>query len=262
MTLKTDFMRIEGFIREAEALPRDLSVLGTEFNKEMNDAISNCDEIISRTMKFLWYSKSLSKVSGENWQNLRDASDLEYTGKIEILLEVLYDTREKILSIDSSLGSPTIRIRSNSKCLISIQSVPGDFYIKLIDEINTLYDNGHYVPVCLLVRKLFENLIIEILRKKYGTSDIDLYYDKSKGRFQSFSTLLDNFEAKMDDFKHIESGFDVSIIRRMNKYRNRCNSAAHSISFDITPGEIDNKKDDINYLVKLLVRILNNIPTV
>lgn len=51
-------------------------------------------------------------------------------------------------------------------------------------EINTFCDNGHFVPVCLIIRKIFENLVIDILRKKYGTVGIVLYYDRSKGRFQ------------------------------------------------------------------------------
>jgi hypothetical protein len=160
---------------------------------------------------------------------------------------------------DPSLGSPMIKVRPNPKCLISIESIHDDFYIKLIAEINTLYDNGRYVPVCLLLRKLLENLVIDILRKKYGTSNIDLYYNTSKGMFQSFSSLLDNLRTRIGDFKHIDSNFDEAIIRRIDFYRNRCNSASHSISFDITPEKIEDKRDDINYLIRLLMRVRDNI---
>ncbi len=51
---------------------------------------------------------------------------------------------------------------------INVTWLPDDFYKKLIDEINCLYGKQLPFALSVLVRKLLENLIIDILRKKYG----------------------------------------------------------------------------------------------
>ena len=56
-----------------------------------------------------------------------------------------------------------------SEKLILVPNYPDIFYKKLIEEINFQYITKHSMSLSVLMRKLFENLIIDILRKKYGT---------------------------------------------------------------------------------------------
>jgi len=253
MTEKTDFKKLEATIKEAESLPK---VKGNS-DKEFLDIESKYNELRRNAMNLIWHWGHL--IDRKNWYHLNDSTSLGYEDRIEILLDALYTSRDGFLRIYPTLGTPTIRTNSNQKCLISITSTPDDFYNKLINEINILYDNDRYIPVCLLLRKLFENLIIDILRKKYSSTQANLFYNTSKGMFQSFSVLLDNLKAKIDDFKPIDPNFNNEIIKRIDFYRERGNSSAHSISVEITLKDIDDKKAEINYLVKLLMRVLNNI---
>lgn len=254
MTIKTDFRKIESFIKQAEALPKEQGNLSRDY---FLSRINQSDELLDEVMRFIWYNKILER--SDKYDHLKDSKELSYKDRIDILLEVLYKSRDELISIDPSLANQVVITRSKPNYLIQVTSVPDEFYKKLIDEINILYGNDRYIPVCLLLRKLFENLIIDILRKKYGMTQIILFYNPSKSMFQSFSTLLDNLKTKIDDFKPIEPSFDQEIIKRIDYYRERGNSSAHSISADITKKDIDDKKDEINYLIMLLIRILNNI---
>lgn len=152
----------------------------------------------------------------------------------------------------------TINVSELEK-FIELANYPDDFYKKLIDEINFQYSSKHPMSLSILIRKLFENLIIDILRKKYGTQELHQYYDTSKGRFHDFSLLLRNLDSKKSDFHHISANLDSAFISDLNKYRGYGNAGAHSIDVDLRIEHFTNEKTDINHKVAFLVRILNNI---
>ena len=115
------------------------------------------------------------------------------------------------------------------------------------------------MSLSILIRKLLENLIIDILRKKYSTQVMSLYYDTSRGRFHDFSVLLKNLDSRKGEFQYITQNLDKSLIQKINQYRETGNSGAHSIDVDLTINQIARDKDNINYLVQLLLRTLQNI---
>jgi hypothetical protein len=60
-----------------------------------------------------------------------------------------------------------------------------------------------FTSVVILSRKMIENLIIEILRKKYPQKvkgNLDIYYNKNERRFHDFTMLVKNLEVKKKDF--------------------------------------------------------------
>ena len=72
------------------------------------------------------------------------------------------------------------------------------FFLELQKEINLTWKLGLFTSTIILSRKLIENLVIEILRKKFplnsSPTNLDLYYGKSKGRFHNFSHMLEILE--------------------------------------------------------------------
>jgi hypothetical protein len=112
----------------------------------------------------------------------------------------------------------------------------------------------------VMLRKLLENLLIDILRKKYGTSELSLYYDTTRRRFQDFSVLVENLRAKESEFHYITDRLGKSI-KDINAYRELGNVSAHSI--DVDTGQImddlDKKKEKANYLVQLLLSTRSKI---
>ncbi|SES85365.1 hypothetical protein SAMN04488587_1280 [Methanococcoides vulcani] len=148
---------------------------------------------------------------------------------------------------------------SEPEKFITLTNYPDDFYKKLIDEINFQYSSKHPMSLSILIRKLFENLIIDILRKKYGTQEMEEYYNIVKRRFHDFSLLLKNLDLNKSDFHYISSNLNKELIAELNKYREYGNSGAHSIDVDLRIENFANDKTDINHKVIFLVRILNNI---
>lgn len=159
-------------------------------------------------------------------------------------------------NIDSLIGQ--LKTTPNDEFLKAI-AVPDDFYRKLINEINLLYENQLPMSLSILIRKLFENLIIDILRKKYGTAELSLYYNTSRGRFHDFSVLLQNLDSRKTDFHYISPNLDKSFIQNINQYRETGNSGAHSIDVKINFDYFSQNKDVINHNFHFLVRILQNV---
>ena len=151
-----------------------------------------------------------------------------------------------------------IQIPASEKYL-DLTSVPDDFYRKLIDEINFLYATQHSMSIRILVRKLLENLVIDILRKKYSKLNLALFYDAARGRFHDFSVLVINLDQKRSDFQYITKELNSGFIQKINKYRETGNSGAHSLDANITFAQLASEKDEVNYIVRLLIRVFQNV---
>lgn len=145
--------------------------------------------------------------------------------------------------------------------LLEVVDIPDDFYKKLIEEINQLYQNGLALALSVLVRKLLENLVIDILRKQYGSKEISLFYDTKRRRFHDFSDLIENLKEKQADFHYVSDSLDNNIIVDIKSYKEKGNSGAHSIDTYTTIEQFKEKQGNLNYLVQLLLRILKNIPS-
>lgn len=132
---------------------------------------------------------------------------------------------------------------------LQIASVQDDFYKSLIGEINRCFAYGLPFSLSILIRKLIENLIIDILRKKYGMTDVGLYFDSSKARFLDFSVLLKNLAEKKADFAYITPNLDQQFISKLNLYRETGNAAAHSIDARSTIDQMKQRQDELNHAV-------------
>ncbi len=168
---------------------------------------------------------------------------------------IKFDSEKKqLISSEEELDIKKIIARSD---LIDIK-FEDIFYKNLNQEINKCYRFGAYTASFILSRKLIENLVIDILRKKYppNSENIEIYYRTNEGRFQDLSILLKNFEEKKEDF-----GIDVESIdeffRLIKPFRPTANSNAHSI---IVWGEKESlDKLQIEKMAGLLIKVFRNI---
>jgi len=103
-----------------------------------------------------------------------------------------------------------------------------------------------------------ENLVIDILRTRYGKSDVALFYDTSKGKFHDFSVLARNLRSKKADFGHVTSNFD-KIMNDVNEFRETGNASAHSIDANLTIEHFTKDRQRINHTVNAMLRILDNL---
>jgi hypothetical protein len=143
--------------------------------------------------------------------------------------------------------------------LIEVKELPHDFYYDLTEEINKAYSYNILPAVQILIRKMLENLIIDILRKKYTMKNIDLFFNTEKGRFHGFQHLLKNLTEKIDDFKAISPEFTKNFLREINSFREHGNATAHTLEINIKREEIKKDKDKLNYIIKLLTRVFQSL---
>ncbi len=144
---------------------------------------------------------------------------------------------------------------------LEITTFPDDFYFELVNQINRGYSYGLYTAVQILIRKLFENMIIDILRKKYGVKQLDVFYYTDQGRFHDFSRLLENTVEKIKegDFVFVKDTFNKDLIDRINTFRDNANSKAHSIIINVNKEDLDKWRSEVNEITKLLFRTISLI---
>jgi hypothetical protein len=133
------------------------------------------------------------------------------------------------------------------------------FYKNLIEEINKCYNVGAYSAVRILTRKLLENLLIDVLKKKYYGKDDDKFYNKNDGRFHGFNTLLKNFKEAFKDDSVITNNELGKLTSKLKKFKEEGDINAHSIIIKPEKSDIDREKEHLIYLINALTKIYNDI---
>ena len=107
-----------------------------------------------------------------------------------------------------------------------------DHFIKgHIDELNRAYTFKCYTSVFILARKIVENLIINILKKKFpekAKANKELYFDISRSRLKDFEDILKSLRSKKNGFgsenKAVERLCDLAA-----KLKENANNKTHSL---------------------------------
>ncbi|MGY5881769.1 MAG: hypothetical protein RTV31_16080 [Candidatus Thorarchaeota archaeon] len=140
---------------------------------------------------------------------------------------------------------------------LDIDNPPTDAYRDLVNEINFCFVNQAYAATIVLTRKLIENLIVEILRKNYGMSGLDLFYIREKRRFRGLSELIANLRSNVTDFDAF--GLKKRHITTLEKLREEANANAHSILDHATKQELLDLRAPARKAVKSLFSVRESI---
>lgn len=150
-------------------------------------------------------------------------------------------THPKVKNVTSEVKNK--RKPVNKKPIITYQS--DDYFIKEhIKETTRAYYAKCYTCVFILTRKILENLLIEIIRKKFP-SEPDLILHISANRYHDFSKILKNLYDKRAQFG-IEG---KSLIKRIHQvvkpFKDDANDKAHSWYHIVKlPTEVDDWQFD------------------
>ena len=142
---------------------------------------------------------------------------------------------------------------------LDIKELPDDFYYSLVESINKSFAYGIHSAVDILARKLLENLLIDILRKRFTMEKTSLFFDEEHGRFHGFNVLLKNFRENLNEFKPVMPTLDRKFVDRLNGFREAGNSAAHTLELEVKEAELEARKDELQFVVRTLVRLYKNI---
>lgn len=129
-----------------------------------------------------------------------------------------------------------------------------DFLKKHINEINRSYTKKCFTCVFILARKVFENLIIEILKSKYPR-ERDLYFDEKLVRNLDFSVVLDNLYKKRNEFEPEKKEAIDRLRQKLKPFKNDANDKVHSLYHIVeNQKEVDDwNLDTIMSLIKTIM---------
>jgi len=180
--------------------------------------------------------------------------------EVNLKNEEVISTNPELLQALNLLGgeeTEVLPIPPVYKRYLNVETLPDDFYIELREQINKAFAYGVLPAVQILSRKFLENLVVDILRKKYGMKQVELFFDTNKRRFNNFEVLLKNLQEKIDDFIVISSAFDADFLKKVNRFREQGNSSAHTIELNLSREKLEKDAKDLEYIIKLLVKVYN-----
>jgi hypothetical protein len=133
---------------------------------------------------------------------------------------------------------------------------PTSHYTKLITEANECELRNCPNAAFWLSRKIIENLVYDILAKKFK-NQVNLWYDTAKDRNHSLSMLIENLYTKKDEFgpnKQIIEQFKSDV----GKFKKDVDSAVHKNFFYLNDKK-DLKQYQVSKIVEMLLQIYGGI---
>lgn len=97
-------------------------------------------------------------------------------------------------------------------------------------ETNTAYTYRCYTAAFILCRKILENLLTDIVRKKFPQNEkenIELYFDTARGRTRDFSEILSNLRRRTGEFGPDKSLLE-RVLNRADFFKDDANNKVHS----------------------------------
>lgn len=252
---------LKKFLRAMKKLQKNekakmLELLIVQLRKDENRALMellNTKDIL-KIAKDVLIDRTIKQYENNNWNVYGDYIKHWRPDLIEALKEngIYYDEGSQLLSYANN------PIKISFEHYLSESFIKAKFgeqlYEELKNEINKAYSHGLFTATIILSRKLVENFLIDILRKKYppSNSGLEIYYIPAQGRFRDLSDLINELDGRKQDFEpDVETV--KSILELTNHMREKANSGAHSIVFYADKNDIESLKipeliDRLSYL--------------
>ncbi len=147
-----------------------------------------------------------------------------------------------------------IRKRTQNKKELThfINYVSDDYFVKEhISELSRAYYSKCYTAVFILFRKIVENLIIDILKKKYPDK-YELVFNKEQNRYHDFSVVLENLYNARNSFSHDGKKAIARLNQLIEPLKKDANDKTHSWFHIVkSPTEIENLQ--LHTIVELII---------
>jgi hypothetical protein len=150
--------------------------------------------------------------------------------------------------------------KNEKETLLSFsKNYPSLFYNKLEDEINNCYKSDFPNAVFFLCRKMIENFLYEILRKKFPKKeDQCIWWNEEYNQPHGLSPLIKNLSLKHKSFEPYLQKYLIKVIPYLEKIRNEANPNVHNI-YDYFDSIKDLNKFKIDETMQLLIYIWGGI---
>ena len=247
----------------------------------VGESIKRFKDLREENMPWIMFNLVLWAIGHENEEKENkkiDKRDLYYIIKIysqinpdEALVKIKYFLKKLNLNPNDEILNkyPTVkefiqREFNTSQLMDYIEylkyddfNFPDDFYKDLIDEINRCYTAEAYSAVRILTRKLLENVLIDIFKK--AKVEIEKYYDDRRKTFKDFSKLITLLKTELSQnnrklYGMLSQTEIDNLINNLDNFRTKGNTNAHSIVVKTRKEDVDNEKDDLEHLIKVLTQ--------
>ena len=205
----------------------------------------------------------LSQISNKQGITLGAAAEVMAKQRKRTVNSLLDEEDRKCLR-NTSIKIIEIKNNSNSKKSIKIKifvsyETKNKFLKAHIDEINRCYNAQGYTASFILIRKIIENLITEIIKKKFPKKtkeNKELYLNFSTGHIRDLSEIIRNLKERLSDFDPDEKKLIQKILSLSENFKNDANDKTHSLYHLAKKKELDDA--DPQQILDLISEFFNN----
>lgn len=226
---------------------------------------SNKKEVVGLAIYFLEEFEDQQSVTYEDIRNIIDDSRESVPSKhVSTYCNRLKDADRLSPSNGGYVLSPAGLEYFKSRVDVPLMDEPRDdrfidtdvvadpFYEELVEDINECYRVRVNDAVLVLTRKLFENLLADVLRGHYGRQNIELFFDVDRGYHHSLAELKKNLRDNVDDFRIYSRDIDEELLDKLDDFKEHGDAGAHSIVVGRIDEEIEGMSDEATRLTKVL----------
>jgi len=203
----------------------------------------------------------LSQISNKDGITLGAAAEVMAKQRKRTVNSLLDEEDKKCLR---NIEIKIIKVKSNSNSRRSLKikmfivyETENKFLKAHIDEINRCYDAHGYTASFILIRKIIENLITEIIKKKFpNKEDKKLYLNFNTGHIRDLSEMIKNLKERLGGFDPDEKKLIQKILSLSENFKNDANDKTHSLYHIAKKKELDDA--DPRQILDLISEFFNN----
>jgi len=206
---------------------------------EVKDVIRNSRSAVSTS----GVSTYFSRLDDSEWIS-------EANGDSYILTHDGEDIVEELLG-DDALDEP----RDEDDLFIDFDRFEDKRYDLLISDINECYRYRIHDATMVLTRKLFEDMVFNILKTHYAGDDPQMYYDLENERHYRLDELLDNLKEGVTVLRQYSPLFEKEIVEDIRDLKEEGNRGAHTIRLKFIEEEMEQLSEEATRLIKIIYEI-------
>jgi len=144
---------------------------------------------------------------------------------------------------------------------LSDSEINGQFYPSTVYEINLCYKVKADHATVILLRKLVENLLLDIIRGHFGMDNVEIFYRLEERQHKSLADLIEVFDENQGDFDRYTTAKENEIVSFVEQIKYSGDAAAHSIEEKIDEEELESLSEEATHFVKVLFRLRQEVQT-
>lgn len=203
--------------------------------------IFECDLAnILAAFKELHYTRPNATRLKKRIKNSNQFINLKDTSRVKLHARAITELTEnfpKLNSVDDAIAVEGLILDRD------IYNICPTYIVKLADQINASYETHLYDACAVIMRRLFEVLLIQTYQKK----GIDSEIRQADGTFKMLQKITDNA------FRNSNLSLSRNTKNRLEDFRELGNFAAHRIEYNTRKGDIDKLARDYRGAIEELI---------